>query len=479
MSQKIRYINQYLLARFRRIYFMALPENKEDYKKSRVNFTIGDSAAQTIVQLAGGTFLASLMTYCKISDANIGIITSLASLAAIAQIFLIQFMDKIKKYKFLVCFTSLHRILFSAIYFIPFLNIRDEYKAIGIVLLYFIGQIFVQVGIPASQDWIASLVPSRLRGKYFSIKDSVAVFVVSGVMLVAGVILDFFKNESIRTGFLIVGLMILALVIINVAAMSKMKEPRVSYLNDEGKEMHGRLAKKAKKSEADRNTGSGTKILPEILEAFKDKKFRKALTLQSLYISGFYICVPFIASYQVNVLKLPYTFMMLVGFVCNLYRIYITPKFGRMADKHGMAKILKITLMILGFNLLAIAFTVPANAYPFYIIGTVLGSTAWAFVGIGLFGVQLDFFRSDKRMIWLSLVSSISGVLGFLVSIIGGRLLSLLEKHSIVIHGIYIYPQQILNILGFLILLGCSFYIKWQIETEKIDTNRKDGRVSV
>lgn len=171
--------------------------------------------------------------------------------------------------------------------------------------------------------------------------------------------------------------------------------------------------------------------------------------------------------------------MMLVGFFCNLYRIYITPKIGRMADKYGMAKMLRYSLAILGLNLLAIAFTVPANAYPFHILGALLSSTAWAFVGIGLFGVQLDFFKNEKRMIWLSLVSSLSGVLGFFVSVVGGRLLNFLEGHSVTINGIYIYPQQILNVLGFLILIGCSIYIKFQIETEKIDTNRQDGRVSV
>ncbi|WP_033165077.1 MFS transporter [Clostridium sp. KNHs205] len=479
MSYNIKFFNQYLLAKLRRIYFMALPENKEDYKKSRVDFTIGDSAAQTIVQLAGGTFIATLMTYCNISDANIGIITSLASLAALAQIFLIQYMGRIKKYKFLVCFTSFFRILFSVIYFVPFLPISDDLKALLIVLFYFLAQIFVQIGTPASQDWIASLVPSRLRGKYFSIKDSVAVFAVSGTMLIAGVIFDFFKSNSIRTGFLVLGIIILVLVIINVIAMSKMKEPRVSYLNTEGKEMHGRLVKRATEANPVKHKTEKGKLISELAEAFKDKKFRKALILQSLYITGFYISIPFIASYQVNVLKLPYTFMMLVGFFCNLYRIYITPKIGRMADKYGMAKMLRYSLAILGLNLLAIAFTVPANAYPFHILGALLSSTAWAFVGIGLFGVQLDFFKNEKRMIWLSLVSSLSGVLGFFVSVVGGRLLNFLEGHSVTINGIYIYPQQILNVLGFLILIGCSIYIKFQIETEKIDTNRQDGRVSV
>jgi sugar phosphate permease len=217
---------------------MALPESKEDFKKSRIYYTTADSAAQTIVQLAGGTFLATLMAYCKISDANIGIITSLVSLAALSQLFLINFVKKIKKYKFLVCFTALQRLLFFIIYLIPLLSIGSAEKAVLIVILFSVGQIFVQIGTPASQDWIASLVPSRLRGKYFSIKDSVAVFIVSSTMLLAGIVLDYFKKRNILIGFIIVGTLNLILTLINVIALSLMKEPKISYVNEAGKEMH-------------------------------------------------------------------------------------------------------------------------------------------------------------------------------------------------------------------------------------------------
>ena len=73
----------WLLGRLRRIYFMALPENEGDYEKSRKNFIAGDSANQTIAQLAGGTFLVSLMLSVHIPDASIGVITSMGSLAAL------------------------------------------------------------------------------------------------------------------------------------------------------------------------------------------------------------------------------------------------------------------------------------------------------------------------------------------------------------------------------------------------------------
>jgi MFS family permease len=464
------------MGQIRRIYFMALPESKEDFKKSRIFYTTADTAAQTIAQLAGGTFLATLMSYCSISDANIGIITSLVSFAALSQLFLVNFFKRIKKYKLLVCLTALQRILFAVLYFIPLLAIGGTSKATIIVLLYFVGQVFVQIGLPASQDWIASLVPGKLRGKYFSIKDSVAVFVVSSTMLLSGVILDYFKPRNLLTGFIIIGILIFLLTLLNVIALSKMKEPKLSYTNENGKEMHGRLAKKAKEDlKTDKASELG--ILSELKVAFLDRKFRKAFTIQCLYTFAFFICLPFNASYQINDLSLPYTFIMLISFIANLYRIYITPKFGRLADKHGMAKILRYTLFALGLSSLAVTFTVPANAYPLFIISTVFGSTAWAFVGIGLFGVQLDFFKSEKRMVWLTITSSLSGIFGFLFSILGGMILDYLQKADFHLFGIKIYAQQVLNLIGFLIILIAVYYIKYHIETEKIDSNRLDGRV--
>jgi MFS family permease len=474
MLNNITYLHRYLMGQVRRIYFMALPESKQDMKTSRINYTMADTAAQTIVQLAGGTFLATLMSYSGISDANIGVITSLVSLAALSQLFLINFFKKIKKYKFLVCVTSLSRILFAALYFIPLFNIKDSTKASLIVFLYFIGQIFVQIGIPASQDWIASLVPSRLRGKYFSIKDSFAVFVVSITMLLCGMVFDYFKKTNLITGFIITAIIIMILTLTNVINLSIMKEPKLSYVNEEGKEMHGRLAKKAKQQV---QTEKSISILSELKEAFSDRKFRKAFTVQCFYISAFYICLPFNSSYQINDLKLPYTFIMLVGFIFNLYRIYITPKLGRMADKYGMARLLRYSLFSLGLNQLSMTFTMPFNAYPMLIVSTFLSSTAWAFVGIGLFGIQLDFYKSEKRMTWLTITSSLSGLFGFLVSILGGKLLSYFQSLSLSLFGQKIYAQQILNLIGFLILLVTVMYIRFYIETEKVDKNKSDGKL--
>lgn len=96
MSKLILDFN-WLLGHLRRIYFMALPENEEDYEKSRGYYIAGDSATQTIAQLAGGTFLVSLMLSVNIPDAAIGVITSMASFAALFQLFTMQKINRLKK----------------------------------------------------------------------------------------------------------------------------------------------------------------------------------------------------------------------------------------------------------------------------------------------------------------------------------------------------------------------------------------------
>jgi len=135
----------YVIGKMRKVYFMAIPESKKDFKKSRICYTVSDSAAQTIAQLAGGTFLATLLSYIGVTDANIGVITSLASFAALSQLFAMGFTKRLAKYKLFVCFTALQRILLAFLYFIPFLPLRTNEKIGLFVFSYLTAHIFVQI----------------------------------------------------------------------------------------------------------------------------------------------------------------------------------------------------------------------------------------------------------------------------------------------------------------------------------------------
>lgn len=453
---------------------MAIPENKQEYKMSRAYFTIGDSAVQTIVQLAGGTFLVALLSHVGVSDANIGVITSLASLAALSQLLTLNLTKSLKKFKFFVFIIAQFRFLLAFIYFVPFLPMSNQKQVWVVVGFYLAAQIFVQIGTPATQDWIASLVPSRLRGKYFSIKDTVAIFITSFTMLLAGVVLDFYKKRNIEDGFLIVGSIIFVLVIIHIFSITMMKEPKLSLLNKDGKEMHGTLAKKAKKEVV---LEKPTSQLLEYKKAFESKRFRKVIVLNLLWMTSFYIACPFIATYQIKELNLPYTFLMLVNFGSCLFRMFLTLRMGKLGDRYGMARMLKYAFAALGIQYLILVLTVPGNAYGMTIIGALFSAAAWSFIGIGMFGIQLELLDRDKRITQLTLVSSISGVFGFFISWVGGNILEALQKMKISIGGVPVYAQQVLLIIGFFMIIVTFLYTKYGIQSQKAENNRQDGKV--
>ncbi|MDL2301529.1 MFS transporter [Lachnospiraceae bacterium OttesenSCG-928-D06] len=472
-------MTNYVMGKMRRIYFMSLPENRRDYKKSRVCYTVGDSAAQTIVQLAGGTFLATLMGVLGISDGNIGVIASISSLAAIANLISMKLSAKLEKNKLFVCVTVMQKFWLAFMFFIPLLEISSGMKQILMVACYALAQISIQVGTPATVDWVASLIPTKLRGRYYSIKDSIAVFVIVTVMLIMGIFVDTVKEININIGFVVLGLVIALLTLINVVSFSKMKEPKISKTDGAGKEIHGSLVKKTRSS-ADRKPDIS--IIKETKAAFKSKGFRKILILNGLWLTAFYSASPFNSSYQIKDLSLPYTYIMILSFVTNMLRIYLTPKAGKLADKLGMDRVLKWALSAMGLHYLMMTLSRPANAYVMAACASTFSALGWTFVGIGMLGVQLEYLDEKKRIVQYALFAMISGVYGFCVSFFAGRALDFFQGLNLSIAGNKIYAQQVTNITGVLFVIITVIYLSKSIingEKNKVEEKKTENDKNV
>ena len=235
----------------------------------------------------------------------------------------------------------------------------------------------------------------------------------------------------------------------------------MAQLNAQGKEIHGKLCKKYQTHESVKERGI---LLAEMKEAFRSPDFRIALTATLLWQTSFYCAAPFNTSYQLAELSLPFTFIMIIGFLGNLLRIAITPFMGRMGDRYGMAFLYKYTLIGILLYYIFFALAVPSNAYPMVVMGTVCSALGWSFAGIGLFGVQLELLDEKKRDLQLSILSSLSGIYGFLVSFVAGNLLDFLQQANFTLAGHSLYAQQFTNVLGALFLALLIFYLKVKVQ---------------
>lgn len=454
-------MTNYIMGRMRRIYFMSLPETRRDYKKSRICYTVGDSAAQTIVQLAGGTFLVTLMEALGISDGNMGIIASVGSLAAIAQIISMKLSVRLEKNKLFVCLTVLQKFWLAFIFFIPLMNLPSGVKKGLMIGCYFFAQICIQVGTPATVDWIANLIPAKLRGRYFAIKDSIAVFTVVTAMLIMGILIDVVKAHYLNIGFVILGVSIALLTLINVISFSKMKEPRTSQMNNEGKEIHGQLARKSQQTKLSRQE---IKLYKETVEALKNASFRKVLFLNCLWLSAFFIASPFNSSYQIKDLSLPYTYIMALSFITSMLRVYLTPKAGRLADRVGMAKVMRWALTAMGIHYMMMMLSRPGNAYVTAAAAALFSSLGWIFIGIGMLGIQLELLDEKKRIVQFALLSILSGIYGFAISFVAGKAINAMQAVTLALGEYHIYAQQITNFMGMIFTVLTILYLYNRIE---------------
>ena len=466
------YIYYFIMGRVRRLYFMAVPENKQEFKTSRKLFTVDGATSQMIIQLVGGAFIASLISNLGIDDSLNGIIASFSVLACFFQPIATILTKNLKKFKLFVCITAItHRLLFSFIFFIPFLNISGQAKIAIFVVAFLLGHVFLQIGIPAAQDWIASLVPQKLRGKYFAIRDLIGVMSFAVITLIAGIILDKYEaDNNMITGFFIIGSIVFLLALINIIALSNIKEPKIAYENRRGKEPHGRLLKKLYHSH-------GTDFISDMKSAFHSRPFKKVIILNTMWQVILFFTTTYNALYQIKELNLKYTFIMTIGLFVNLTRTCVTPFWGRLGDKYGMARILKYSFATMAVYNLLMVFTVPENAFFMLPAALIFSGIAWGFVGIGMLGVQLDYLPGEKRISYLSINAAIGGICGFLASVLGGEILKKIQELKPVLFGRQIYAQQFINAIAVLLLILLIIYIKFAIQKETKIVSTTDGIV--
>lgn len=452
---------QFLLGKLRRIFFMALPENEKDYQKSRRLYIVSDTASQMLSGFAGGVFLVTLMSSVGITEGNIGIILSMGELSAFFQLITMNYVQHLLKFKLFICLATLQKIWFAFIYFIPLFLWPNSVKAVVLVLCYFTANICIRLGTPPTNDWVADLVPSNVRGRFFARKEGIAVFFSVLVSLIMGIMLDYYKNTRLIQGFVVTGTVIFFLAIANVVSVIMMKEPKTGPLNEQGKEIHGRLAKRLVQEQKGKEKYS---VFAEVNLAFHNVSFLKVLILNCMWMTAYFVAMPFNFSYQLNELKLSYTYITVISFACSLLRILITPLVGKGADKIGMAKTVERGMALVAFHYLVMVFARASNGYITYTIATIFSCCAWAYTGIGFLGIQLEFFDKERRVVLFSLFSAISGLYGFLVSFATGKLVDWIQKKEIFIGNVPIYAQQITNFMGLCATIGIILYIRAVLE---------------
>lgn len=419
------------------LYYSDKKLTSRDYEQSRKMFLFEGMAGVSIYSLTTGAFLAGIGKYLGASDSINGIIGALPVLTCIIQIFSSMIFEKLPHRKFLIALLSFtFRFLLGLMFFIPSMKFGKNVNLIILIFIYGIAYSISAFLTPAASNLLVSLTPDNIRGKYLANKDAVSLTFSTIITIVLGKVLDVFRNKGNENiGFFIIGLFVIALAIMNFVALTKVKEPKI--------------VESTEKIDLKR-----TLTMPLL-----NKNFRKVIYLSIIWNIALQIGGPFFSIYMVTGLKLDYAYIMMLGLISSMVRVFSAKYWGRVADNKSWTFATKLSLGMLALCHFLWMFAAGGIIYFLMPILNIIGGVAWAGLAIAMFNLQFVFAPSEGRTMYLGMNACIGGLIGFLTTLFASYLVKIFENKSIILLGISIGNMQMLFGMSAVLMVVCSIYV--------------------
>lgn len=430
---------------------MKISKDEEALKKESENFLydrrnrilyIAEAAFEYFIAiLITGAFLAAILTNIGVDDSLIGVISTLASFANLAQFFAVIFIRPKGSVKNMVTIIHLiNQLMFVILYMIPYIHAPQTVK-ITVFIAMFIGGCFLgNVVSPFKVGWLMSYVRDNDRGRFTANKEIISL--IGGMIFsyVMGAVIDHFNEAGkTETGFIICGLTILVLCILHFISLVAVRE----NAND----------KKEKIVEK--------KSISDVLGCTVfDKQFRKIIYLDMMWNFAIIISTSFYGTYLINELGFGLKYVAVLSAMHSVVRVLFSKFFGKIADRRSWADMLVISFFIGALSFLINTFTTPSNGKILYAIYCVIYAVFLAGGNSGIFNITFDYTLKENRICAVGVKTAIGGLWGFFTSLIGARIVSAVQANNNIVLGHTIYAQQILSFISFIIFAIIIVYTK-------------------
>lgn len=421
--------------------------NTSAYKRSRRSYILECAFEYFVALMVADAFLATLLTEMGLSDAVIGVISSLISLAFLFQlcsIFVVQHIRNIKLVA--IPIHCISQMFFLVLYLLPFFNIPQQLRVfvvVGCLLIAYFGNYLVTSVI---FNWGNSFVDPNGRADFAATKEIVSL--ISGVVisLSMGRAIDrFMESGNIEGGFLFIAAMMLLFTIGDFVCLMFMKNRKTEKTPKEKKEPFRRVLR----------------IL------FTNKGFLCAIVVHVIWSISVYMTAGFMGVYKTKDLLLSVGTVQIINIVACLIRACFSKPIARYADKRSYAQGIQLGMMIAAVGYLINMFTTP-SLWWLVILYTVIYNVSCAGTSQNL--INLTYNYVDRRyFVQASAIKfSLSGLCGFGASMLGSRILDAVQKNGNTVFGVTVYGQQILSGISLVILCLGMLFVKLIVEKQKI-----------
>jgi len=415
-----------------------------DYKRSRAAY-IGQEACNYFIQLLlADAYLAILLSHIGISDAVIGIISSLVSFAFLFQLLAIFMMAHLKNTKkSVLLLDTLSNFIFLSLYLIPFLKVSREVKTVIVIVCILLGYLFKYMIQSLIFRWGNSYVAPNKRGEFSALKEIISL--ISGIVftLIVGYVIDYFESiQQIRGGFLFIAATMLLINLSNFISILFIK------------------------NESNNKVAEEKRPLKDVVQnTLRNRNFVNVIIMSVLYQFGHYLYYGFMGTYKTSDLLLSVGTIQIINMIGAFCRMIFSKPFGRYSDRTSFSKGYGMALMLIVISNVFFIFCTPKTWW-LIIPGTVLYNISLAGSNSNNFNIVYSYVKAEYIVQAMAIKQSITGVMGFAASLIGGIILQKIQQNGNTFMGVSVYGQQVLSAISLVFIVGAILFNKFVIEKQ-------------
>ncbi len=322
---------------------------KAETRESLVWFNWNISLRGVFETICGGATMVFVAFALAIGvpKGEMGYFTAIISCACIVQLLSLPFVSRVRRRKRFILVAALIEpvLLIIAVLVTPLLP--AEWRTWGLGMAVFLAAGCLHLTRPFADDWLATTIPSGLRGRYIGRRMRFSSIAIIAATLLVGFAVDLLGTTNI-TGLAL--LIVLGAIFGLAAALTLTKATMPA------------------------NQGMAPFSFSEMKVVFHTPSFIRMILGTLLFMLPFYFAVAYYHVFNLEILHMSPWLIATMGIGYLMVKLLLTPKFGRICDRVGPRRMLWVAAPIYAAFLLCFPFATEGRVWPIIV--------AWAFVAV-------------------------------------------------------------------------------------------------
>ena len=356
------------------------------------------SFTQVFLNWTTGSVLIGYLLYLGAGPTELGLVASVPLLAQVLSPFAAYLAARAGSRKFLtIAAATLGRGLWLLAALLPLFGLPRSLEPTFMVILVLISSLFQASAGTLWSAWMADVVPTERRGRYFGTRAGVVGVVGMLANLGAGWFLDRVAEPLNFQTVMAVSVLAAAA---GVALYLRHYEPPA--------------------------TEASLSLRDTFWVPLREPNFRRFLLFSVYWQFSVLLAAPFVFPYFLEYLHLTFTQIAVWSVIASSSALVTTRLWGQVADRQGNKAVLAIGTFLAGLALPLcwIAAGLTGNL-TFIWLAAVFDALAWGAIGPALFNLALVSAPQANRAAFIAMFSLATGLAGFAGGLLSGPLLTL------------------------------------------------------